>query len=236
MALVALRLRMQGARTAGMELPPVVPLFPLPDHVLLLGLPRIYRMFEPRYRALVDDLIGRDPPARWLALPRLTAGWEGEYYDTPPFHPHAALAKARSIRPLANGEWEVIVEGVARCRLDERPSPHPYRIAAVHPLDDLTADPGSVEVGVAEVLGLVGRLREQLGPRGDALAPLLVNTQDASALVDRLGSALLGDVEVRQIFLETRRLTERIDLLRDGLAQVLRRAEGGPEKWEPSAN
>lgn len=234
--MVVLRLRASGARTGGMELPPVVALFPLPDHVLLLGLPKVYRMFEPRYRMLVDDLIGRDPAERWLALPRLTVGWEGDYYGQPVFHPHAALAKARSIRPLANGEWEVIVEGVARCRLDERPSPHPYRLAAVEPLADLPDDPGEIEVGVAEVLGLIARVREGLGARGDALAPLLVNTQDAGGLVDRLGSALIGDVEVRQTFLETRRLTARIDLLRDGLAQVLRRADPGRGRWDPSTN
>ena len=234
--MVVLRLRASGARTGGMELPPVVALFPLPDHVLLLGLPKVYRMFEPRYRTLVDDLIGRDPAERWLALPRLTVGWEGDYYGQPVFHPHAALAKARSIRPLANGEWEVIVEGVARCRLDECPSPHPYRLAAVEPLADLPDDPGEIEVGVAEVLGLIARVRAGLGARGDALAPLLVNTQDAGGLVDRLGSALIGDVEVRQTFLETRRLTARIDLLRDGLAQVLRRADPGRGRWDPSTN
>lgn len=219
-----------------MELPTVVPLFPLPDHVLLLGLPRLYRMFEPRYRTLVDDLIGRDPGARWLALPRLAVGWEGNYHSTPRFHAHAALAKARSIRPLANGEWEVIVEGVARCRLDERPSQHPYRLAAVEPLPDLPDDPDAVAVGVAEVLDLVALVRERLGPRGAALAPLLVNTQDAGALVDRLGSALLGDVEVRQAFLETRRLTARIGLLRDGLQRVVGGTGPGRGAWEPSVN
>jgi len=219
-----------------MDLPDIVPLFPLPDHVLLLGLPRLYRMFEPRYRTLVDDLIGRDPAERWLALPRLAAGWEGDYHGRPEFHPHAALAKARSIRPLANGEWEVIIEGVARCRLEERPSQHPYRLAAVEPLADLPVDAGAVTDGVAEVLGLVARVRERLGARGDALAPLLVNTEDGGALIDRLGSALLGDIQVRQAFLETRRLTERIELLRDGLAQVLRRADPGRGAWDPSLN
>ena len=32
-----------------------VPLFPLPGHVLLPGLPVPFLIFEPRYRALVSD-------------------------------------------------------------------------------------------------------------------------------------------------------------------------------------
>jgi Lon protease-like protein len=219
--------------------PSMVPLFPLPDHVLLPGLPKLYRMFEPRYRHLVDDLIGLAPAQRWLAIPRLVDGWQSDYYGAPPFHPVAALAKARSIRPLADGEWEVIVEGIARCRLTEVPSTRPYRLAESQPLSDLPDDQGSVSVGVAEVLGLVSRVRERLGPRGDALAPLLVNTQDPTFLIDRLGAALLGDVEVRQTFLACRRVSERIELLRDGMARILGTPPppaGGAARWEPSAN
>jgi len=112
----------------------------------------------------------------------------------------------------------------------ERPAATELRAAAV------ALDAGAVTDGVAEVLGLVARVRERLGARGDALAPLLVNTEDGGALIDRLGSALLGDIQVRQAFLETRRLTERIELLRDGLAQVLRRADPGRGAWDPSLN
>ena len=39
-----------------MQLPLSIPIFPLPDHVLLPAIPTAYRIFEPRYRALVVDL------------------------------------------------------------------------------------------------------------------------------------------------------------------------------------
>ncbi len=41
----------------GSGLPRSVPVFPLPDHVFLPGVPVPYRIFEPRYRALVRDLL-----------------------------------------------------------------------------------------------------------------------------------------------------------------------------------
>ena len=41
-------------------LPNEVPLFPLPDHVFLPSIQAPYRVFEPRYRALVDALLERE--------------------------------------------------------------------------------------------------------------------------------------------------------------------------------
>ena len=39
--------------------PEVVGLFPLADHVFLPGFPSPYRVFERRYRELVEDLLKR---------------------------------------------------------------------------------------------------------------------------------------------------------------------------------
>lgn len=219
-----------------MDLPEVVPLFPLPDHVLLLGLPHDYRMFELRYRTLVDDLLQRPPGERWLAVPRLAEGWQQDYHGAPPFLPCAALAQARHIRPLAGGEWAVAVEGVARCRLIERASDRPYRLARPEPIADLPAAPTAIARGVAGLLALVRELAEGLGPRGQTVIALAAGTADAAALVDRLGSALLGDLAVRQRFLEMRRLTERIALLSEGLRRVLASARPGRGRRDPSTN
>ena len=71
-------------RWAWMLLPALVPLFPLPDHALLIGVPASYRVFEPRYRALVDDLLGIDDhEQRWLAIPQLAEGWQSDYFGAP---------------------------------------------------------------------------------------------------------------------------------------------------------
>jgi len=218
-----------------MDVPNLVPLFPLPDHVLLIGVPMPFRIFEPRYRALVDDLLGQDSDQRWLAVPRLAEGWESDYHGAPAFVAHAALAKVLNIRPLADAQFLVVVEGVVRCQLDERPSNFPYRLAHPRVMMDDSDEAGVVDQSLAALLVQVERLSSSLGPRGEALRLLVADTTNQSALVDRLGSAVLGDLGDRQRFLESRRVGERIGLLRQTVAAVLARLTRRG-KWDPSQN
>ncbi len=219
-----------------MDVPDQVPLFPLPDHVLLLGLPTPYRIFEPRYRALVDDLLGREPGDRWLAIPRLAPGWQGDYHGSPPIQPLSSLGKVRNVRPLEDGQFLVIVEGLARVSLAELPSGHQWRVARPTILDDLPSDAQASSAAVKRVLSLVDDLRKRLGPRGQVLAPLVQNVSDERALIDRLGAALLGDVDIRQVFLESRRLSERVEILHRGLNAVLDTSDGSTRLPGPSEN
>ena len=220
-----------------MEVPSILPLFPLPDHVLLIGLPMPYRVFEPRYRALVDDLIGKPPSDRWIAIPRLEEGWQGRYEGTPPFHALAAIGLVRTIRPEENGQFHIRVEGVQRCQLEEVPSSHLYRLARPLPLPDLPdgVPPALLEQGVEDVVNLIDELRARLGPRGDVIKPLVENTDDVPALIDRLGAAVIADADVRQEFLECRRLPVRIEMLKRVLISLLA-PKIRPTGWDPSAN
>lgn len=218
-----------------MDLPDLVPVFPLPDHVLLIGVPMPYRIFEPRYRELVDDLLGREPADRLVAVPRLSAGWEDDYHGNPAFVPIAVVGLVRNIRPLADGQFLVVIEGVQRCHLDERPSDHPYRLAHPDPIADQGEDPAVIAAGVHGLLGQVERLRARLGKRGEALGMLIGETSDQGALVDRLGAALLGDLGDRQTFLEARRMSDRIALIRRSLDAVLAQLRS-PIRWDPSPN
>jgi Lon protease-like protein len=227
-----------GRDAMAIQLPEVVPLFPLPDHVLLVGLPTPYRIFEPRYRALVDALLERPPSQRWLAVPRLEPGWQGDYEGAPAFSALAVTALVRNIRPLEDGQFMIIVEGMTRCRLEEVPSEHPYRMARPLSLDDLpdqaTADEIAAQLTV--VMGQVDKLCQRLGPRAAILRPIIDNRADIQALVDRLGAALLGDLELRQAFLETLRVSERLDLLHRGLLSLLEIKLPPRQHWDPSTN
>ena len=219
------------------DVPPVLPLFPLPDHVLLIGLPMPYRVVEPRYRALVDDLIGMPPSSRWISIPRLEDGWQGRYDGAPPFHALAAIGLVRTIRPEENGQFHIRVEGLQRCQLEEVPSTRLYRLARPLPLPDLPHDLSQAELthGVGEVLGLVDELRARLGKRGEVIKALVDNQDDLPAMIDRLGAAVIADADVRQEFLESRRLPARLVLLKRVLISLLA-PRTRPTGWDPSAN
>jgi len=210
-----------------MDIPGLVALFPLPDHVLLPGLPAPFRVFEPRYRALVAELSGVDQGRRWLAMPRLAPGWQAGYGGSPAYLPVAALALVRDIRMLASGEYLIIVEGLVRCRLSAAPSPHPYRLAHAAVLPDAAGagDPGALAAGVAD---LAAQARDLLPPGARAAGwPDQPSAgQDPLAGLALLGAVLLDDADHRQAFLECLQPAGRLGMLRTRVARARQARDG----------
>lgn len=210
-----------------MAFPKVVPLFPLPDQVVLLGMPSPFRIFEPRYRALAEDLAGHAVEDRWLAIPRLTGKWQAEYGGAPAFTPIAAVVRALRLEALPDGQWFLLAEGVSRVRLTEAPSTCLYRLAQVQELPDMADDApvsGLIDRLRAAVSDLAHRLREQ----GNPLLHLLTRHEDRQ-VVDHLGALLLVAPDDRQAFLEEPTLGGRARRLLRALG-----AQRGPA--QPSIN
>lgn len=206
-------------------LPPSVPVFPLPDHVFLPGLPVPYRIFEPRYRALARDLLKLPPPERLLAIPRLTPGWRPEEYEfAPPFDPVATLGQVIHCAPLPDGAFHVVVQGLARVHLEELPTTGPYRLARPEPYEDDPPRPGE-RVGRAGGIDAVAqsalRLAKMIGPPAEELARLAADRSDEGRWIFSLGSVLLSDADERSRFLTSRSPGERIDILLGQLALLL---------------
>ncbi len=207
------------------DLPERVPLFPLPGHVFLPGVPAPYRIFEPRYRALVRDLLKSPPAERFLAIPRLTPGRRPEADDaTPAFDPIATLGQVVHCAPLPGGEFQIVVQGFWRTELTELPSPHPYRLACPRPYAD---DPERVEDRAARAVGIDAvaqstlTLAKMIGPPAQELARLAADRSDEERWLFSLGSVLLADTEERYRFLVSRSPAQRIDILLGQLAALL---------------
>ena len=65
-----------------------IPVFPLPDHVVLPHIVMPYRLFEERYRklaAFIQQQMEKDGPTHIL-IPCLQDGWQEIYDEAPPFH------------------------------------------------------------------------------------------------------------------------------------------------------
>jgi uncharacterized protein len=218
-----------------MDIPGQVALFPLPDHVLLPGLPAPFRIFEPRYRALVADLSGADQGRRWLAMPRLAPGYQADYGGSPAYLPVAALALVRDIRQLAGGEALIIVEGLVRCRLSAAPSPHPYRLADATELPDAPPGP-DLALLAAGVADLAGQARALLphGAQAAGWLDQLALGHDPLAGLALLGAALVDGADHRQAFLECLQPEGRMGMLRALLARA--RAARDRRGLRPSEN
>src|SRR5688500_20262519 len=89
-----------------------MPIFPLPNAVLLPGSILPLHIFEPRYREMTQDVLaGR----RLLAIARLKPGFEGNYHERPPVYDICGVGQVIRDENHATGRYDIVVEGVARC-------------------------------------------------------------------------------------------------------------------------
>ncbi|NJN64107.1 MAG: LON peptidase substrate-binding domain-containing protein [Acidobacteria bacterium] len=138
-----------------LRLPPVIPLFPLANHVLLPGLPRPYHIFEPRYRAMVRDLLARPESERWLAIPCVRA--EARDDDArPPIHDVATAALLVAHERLPDGRFNIVVYGMERCALEEIDSDRPYRVARASLIAEV--DPADKSFSLQSSVDALGQL------------------------------------------------------------------------------
>jgi uncharacterized protein len=213
--------------------PDVLPLFPLPDHVLLPGVPVPFRIFEPRYLTLVADLETLPEEERWLVVPRLVDGWKTDHLGRPLFLPIATAARLVRVQPLDPGESLIVVEGALRIRLDEIPSTKPYRLAHWAPLPDDAAPSEATVIAAEQVLAKVRILARRVGDGAEQLTEL-AESDDRVLAADRLAALLLSDPDARQWHLECRNPTERLTQFVRHLTTQLGPGAGGA--WEFSLN
>ena len=216
-----------------MLVPEVLPLFPLPDHVLLPGVPVPFRVFEPRYRTLIADLEARPEDERWMVVPRLVDGWKTDQYGRPLFLPIAAAARLVRVQPLDPGESLIVVEGVLRLRLEEIASEKPYRLAQWVPLPDDATLNDSALTAAEQVLAKVRILARRVGDGAEQLTEL-AEGDDRVLAADRLAALLLSDADSRQWHLECRDPTERLNQFVRHLIRQLGPGAGGA--WDFSRN
>jgi len=199
-----------------------VPLFPLPDIVLFPAMRLPLHVFEPRYRRMVADALAGD---RVIAVPRLKPGFADDYYSSPAIFDVCGVGRITRHRVLADGRYDIVVEGVARARLEEEPSEKPYRIAYARRLDEtFGADAVTVTALKHEVWHLVRQLLPYLPEPDEKLESMSPNSSSVGESADALASVLVSDPDLRQQLLEELDPAERLARLIPRLHDLLRLA------------
>src|ERR1700750_3017794 len=102
-----------------------IPLFPLPDVVLLPGTLLPLHVFEPRYRSMVSDALAGE---RTIGMTMLAPGADaGE--AAPPVHRVATAGEIVESEALPDGRFNILLEGRFRFRVIDEAPPRPYRVA-----------------------------------------------------------------------------------------------------------
>jgi Lon protease-like protein len=211
-------------------IPTLVPLFPLPDHVLLPASPTPYRVFEPRYRQMVADLLERPADERWLVMPRLMTLEDTEDAETSDsdgdsgltFYPVTSLAKMTLATPLPDGDFLIVVEGVAPCMVREVDAPFTgYRVGSVVALADRPRSAGTPETSTNAVIQALMSLLLVMGPSAADIPVAYGGSPSDTLIIYRIAAAVVADADARQRILDERCPATRRAMVLEALIELL---------------
>ena len=114
-------------------LPPVIPIFPLPNAVLFPNVFLPLHIFEPRYRQMVSDALQGD---RIIGMVLLRPGYEADYDGRPPIYPVGCAGVISHAETLADGRHNIVLRGIEKFRVRDEDRTRPYRLAHVEPLPE----------------------------------------------------------------------------------------------------
>jgi Lon protease-like protein len=214
-----------------------VPLFPLDTPVLLPQQVIPLRVFEPRYKQMVQDVL--DGTGQFAIAVFAGGRWKQEYHGKPPLRPAVCIGQIVQHEREENGNYVLLIQGVCRARIaDELKASEGqlYRRAMLEP----------VGIDMAEETKLYGvreRLSELLEETplselqlADRVCELIHKEQIPTAvLLELVSFALPTRAETRYRLLEEGDAAERADLIEHellGLKNLMRVAKGQhPEIW-----
>jgi len=141
---------------------------------------------------------------RMLGIARLRPGYEPTYEGRPPVVPICGIGRIVACEELADGRYNILVQGVARAHIDrERPPNQPYRVACLSPVGDASYDAAAMQTQCDQFLAICRRMTPHLGASGEALCGIVAGCTDPRECLDMVASALIRDPDVRQHLLET---------------------------------
>ena len=179
---------------------PLLPLFPLPNVVHFPGTLLPLHIFEPRYRAMIRDLLEKPEGERLIGMilmrPLDEAGAEG-FGLVPP----GTAGRLVAVESRDDGRFDILLHGEFRFFVEEELGGRPYRRARVQPLDEGAAPPEMLREHLVRDLAEVALETGGRFPLGaDEVAGLLAHGS-LPELVNRLASGLDLPVGSRQAML-----------------------------------
>jgi Lon protease-like protein len=195
-------------------------LFPLPNFVLFPGAAAPLHIFEPRYRAMMEDALADD---QLIAMALLLPGWESDYEGRPPVAPVVCVGRIATHVRLPDGRFNLLLAGLRRAAIRrEAPPERPFRVAQVELLEDRYSPAGEAarEAIRGELTSVLARHlpgsaagREQLEQMIGARLPL-------GTLLDVIAHASAWPVEFKQQLLEELDVDRRAALVLERLRRV----------------
>lgn len=211
-----------------MELPKIIPVFPLPTVVFF---PKTYlplHIFEPRYREMVRDSLRGD---QIIMMALLKEGWEKDYYGNPAIYSIGCAGKIVKSQTMDDGKYNILLYGLARVQIREPIYEKSYRQAWIELFHSIEHSVQILNANLRE--GLLGQLKEygKLIGAQQQMENFLKIEMDDETLVNLFSSELNFTVTEKQFLLEGETLTQQcrrlMDLIQFKIHEVMRGQASG---------
>jgi len=194
-----------------------ISVLPLRSGAVFPGATLTFAVGRPRSVALVRDLYAGDVIATFTQKdPRIVELGEAD------LHPFGSYARVKSVTRKSEREYELVVEGLGRARLDKVVAQDPSFRAEVTHLPDANADSHEArELARA----LAREVSDLVTEAGGALAQLELDESDTSAFADRIAALLDLPTENEIQVLGEADVASRIRLIVRLIAEAKAKAE-----------
>lgn len=210
-------------------MPPRIPVFPLRGAILLPRATLPLNIFEPRYLAMIDDVMSG---SRVLGILQPLAGADDDVLESPPgksfgLHKVGCAGRITSYKELDDGRYVITLTGLVRFDvIDEAETGTPYRIMSVSYdrfAQDLTEGLGEERVDRNNLLRV---LRDYLDANQLKTDWAAIQRASNEFLINALSVMSPYGAEEKQALLEAADLKTRADVL-VALAEIELASNGG---------
>jgi uncharacterized protein len=111
-----------------MDLPSIIPVFPLPNVVLFPGVPLPLHIFESRYRDMVREASATH---EIIGMVLLRGDWQRRYYENPDIFETGCAGKIVNVESLPDGKFNILLHGLREFTVQRHILEKSYRQAAV---------------------------------------------------------------------------------------------------------
>lgn len=204
------------------ELPTIIPIFPLPNLVLFPGLSVPLHIFEPRYREMIADVADRHGI---IGMALLKGEWQADYHAFPDIFEVGCAGKIGGLVKLADGRYNLVLEGREEFRVVREIRDRAYRQAQVN---WCPVGPGKLDCDAETMDALREMLFSYLGKAAQEAWRSIVEQRGlrGAELVNFLCFHLDITPLEKQTLLEA--LADRVDCLLDVLTFKLEERKRGP--------
>lgn len=209
----------------------------LPEEIAVMTLPELtffpqallpLHIFEPRYRAMLADVLDTH---RMFAVAALAPEEDPTLPERP--CPVATVGMIRACQKADDGTSNLLIQGLVRVRVEAILREEPYRVIKVRPLaSEPGAEPAENESLRRQLGSLLTTKQKLSGQSTGQLGQFLHDIDDPEIFVDVAAFNLCEDKRLKQTLLETLNLNTRLRLfsaqLRKEIAtlQLARRLQG----------